>query len=72
MGPLGAQPRYVSGLWAAVAWWWPDQWRLPKVVAVPAYVVVGNLAALHASLRAVGGALHPVWEPTRRKPGGRW
>lgn len=55
-----------AGGCAALAWWWPERWRLPKLLALPAYVVVGNLAALHASLRALRGAHSPIWEPTRR------
>ena len=52
---------------AALAWSWPDGRRLPKLVAVPAYVVIGNLAALHASIRAARGERAPIWEPTRRE-----
>jgi hypothetical protein len=29
--------------------------------------VIGNLAALHASFRALAGDLEPMWEPTRRE-----
>jgi len=56
-----------AGLCAALAWWWPDHRRLPRIVAVPAYLVIGNVAALHASIRAVRGARTPTWEPTRRE-----
>ncbi len=56
-----------GGLSAALGWWWPEGCRLPKVVAVPAYLVIGNLAAMHAFLRAVRGERIPVWEPTRRE-----
>jgi cellulose synthase/poly-beta-1,6-N-acetylglucosamine synthase-like glycosyltransferase len=56
----------IAVLCAVVAWWWPEQRRLPKVVAAPAYLIVGNLAALHASIRALRGERTPVWEPTRR------
>jgi cellulose synthase/poly-beta-1,6-N-acetylglucosamine synthase-like glycosyltransferase len=55
-----------GALCALLAWWWPERWRLPRIVAVPAYFVIGNLAALHASIRAIGGASAPIWEPTRR------
>jgi hypothetical protein len=54
-------------LCAALAWWWPDGRRVPKVIAVPAYLVIGNLAALHASLRVLGREFEPIWEPTRRE-----
>ena len=55
-----------AGLSAALAWWWPERLRLRRIVAVPAYFVIGNLAALHASIRALRGAGTPIWEPTRR------
>jgi cellulose synthase/poly-beta-1,6-N-acetylglucosamine synthase-like glycosyltransferase len=56
-----------TGVCAALAFWWPEPWRLPKVLAVPAYFVIGNLAALQASIRAARGLRTPVWEPTRRQ-----
>jgi len=55
-------------LCAALAWWWPEHRRLPKIVAVPAYFIVGSLAALHASIRAARNGHMPMWEPTRRDP----
>jgi len=53
---------------AAVGWFWPERGRrsIPRFVALPAFVVAGNVAALHAWLRFLGGRLAPVWEPTRR------
>ena len=56
-----------AALCAPVAWFWPEGRRLPKVVAVPAYLVMGNLAPLHASLRVARGEGAPTWEPTRRE-----
>jgi len=56
-----------AGVCAALAWWWPEGRRFPKVLAVPAYIVIGNLAALHAFVRAVRGERVPLWEPTRRE-----
>jgi cellulose synthase/poly-beta-1,6-N-acetylglucosamine synthase-like glycosyltransferase len=63
----GAGLAATAGLCAALAWWWPEHRRLPKVVALPAYLVVGNVAALSASVRAMKGERTPVWEPTRRE-----
>jgi len=57
----------VAMLCGGLGWVWPEGRRLPRVLAVPAYVVIGNLAALHASLRAVSGEPTPTWEPTRRE-----
>src|SRR5581483_2110910 len=42
----------------------------PAVVQLVAFALAGNLAALHAGLKAVRGELAPVWEPTRREPAG--
>jgi hypothetical protein len=39
----------------ALAWFWPER-RLPRIVAVPAYLVIGNLAALRAGIAALRGA----------------
>ncbi|HET7228576.1 MAG TPA: glycosyltransferase [Longimicrobium sp.] len=40
--------------------------RLPRVLAVPAYVAMGQMAVLHACVRALRGRAAPTWEPTRR------
>jgi hypothetical protein len=57
----------VLGL-AAVGWWWPvgGGRNVPRVFALPAYAVSGNVAALHAWLLALSGVGTAVWEPTRR------
>ena len=60
----------VVGLCAALAWWWPARWPLPMLLAVPAYLVMGNVAVLHAFVRVVRGDGAPTWEPTRRGVGG--
>ncbi len=51
-----------------MAWYWPEQRRLPQVLSLPAFVVVGNVAAMHAAVNALRGAQKPTWEPTRRDP----
>lgn len=57
----------LAGLAAgAVGWAWPEERRLPRLLAVPAYALAGNVAAIHASVRAVTGGRSQVWEPTRR------
>ena len=50
----------------AVGWRRAEDERVPKIFALPAYLIAGNLAAAHALLRAVGGARDALWEPTRR------
>jgi cellulose synthase/poly-beta-1,6-N-acetylglucosamine synthase-like glycosyltransferase len=47
-------------------WLMPEERGLPRIVAIPAYVCSGLVAALHAWINALGGDLNPVWEPTRR------
>lgn len=56
----------VSLLLGAVGWLLAERPKTPKVFAVPAFLVAGNLAAAHAFVRAVTGARDALWEPTRR------
>jgi cellulose synthase/poly-beta-1,6-N-acetylglucosamine synthase-like glycosyltransferase len=56
----------VGGL-AGLGLLWPETKAVPRLIALPAYLVAGHLAVLHAWLRALGGGLAPVWEPTRRQ-----
>ena len=59
----------IAGLTlAAIGIMWPENRSLPRLLALPTYAVMGNAAALHASLRALFGARNAVWEPTRREP----
>ncbi|MEX2284715.1 MAG: glycosyltransferase [Gemmatimonadota bacterium] len=46
---------------------WSGEKPLPRLLSLPAYIVMGNVAALHASLRALHGDRNAVWEPTRRE-----
>ncbi len=55
----------VGGL-AAAGWMWPESRPIPRVLAIPAFAVAGNLAAVHASLRSLARNDDPTWEPTRR------
>jgi cellulose synthase/poly-beta-1,6-N-acetylglucosamine synthase-like glycosyltransferase len=50
----------------AIAWWWPARRAMPRILAVPAYVLFGLLAGVHAWSKALRQDLNPVWEPTRR------
>jgi len=56
----------VIGIAAAAGWTWPVGRVAPRLLAIPAYLVSGNVAALFASIRAVRGVRHATWEPTRR------
>jgi len=49
-----------------VGWIWPTGRAVPRFLAVPAYVVSGVVAGLHAWIRALSGKLNATWEPTRR------
>ena len=52
---------------ASIAW---RRWGgnpTPRVLALPVYLIAGNIAALHAWLVALRGARTAVWEPTRRE-----
>jgi glycosyltransferase involved in cell wall biosynthesis len=51
---------------AAAGWAWPDGRVAPRPLAIPAYWVGGNVAALVASIGAMRGLRHATWEPTRR------
>ncbi|MFQ5745716.1 MAG: glycosyltransferase family 2 protein [Gemmatimonadota bacterium] len=40
--------------------------RLPRILALSAYVVAGVLAGMLAWSKSLGGERNPIWEPTRR------
>ncbi len=52
---------------AGLGWLWPERRGIPTVLALPAYLVAGNLAALHAWVRVMRGKRSAIWEPTRRE-----
>ena len=52
---------------AAIGWRRAEDESVPRIFSVPAYLVVGNLAAAHAFVRALAGARDALWEPTRRE-----
>jgi cellulose synthase/poly-beta-1,6-N-acetylglucosamine synthase-like glycosyltransferase len=61
----------VAAVGCAAAWmgWVLSQngrERVPRILALPAFALTGNLAALHATFRALQGDRNPIWEPTRR------
>jgi cellulose synthase/poly-beta-1,6-N-acetylglucosamine synthase-like glycosyltransferase len=45
---------------------WPETKTPPKVVAVPTYVAMSNVAALHSWINLLLGKKSPAWSPTRR------
>jgi glycosyltransferase involved in cell wall biosynthesis len=62
---LGAAAALVLVI-ALVGWLWPEEKRTPRLVSLAAFAVAGNVAVIHASLRALAGRRTPIWEPTRR------
>ena len=76
--PLGTPWRLLLlGLFAVAAtttlyaWLEPRGRPLPRAVSVPAFLLLGNVAAMSALVKALRGELNPIWEPTRRPaPGG--
>jgi cellulose synthase/poly-beta-1,6-N-acetylglucosamine synthase-like glycosyltransferase len=53
-------------LLAAAGWLWPQGRSVPRLLALPAFLVAGNLAAMHAAFQALRRESSPLWEPTRR------
>ncbi len=51
---------------AVIGWVWSGQGKIGRVLALPAYLAAGNLAALHAWIRVLRRRADAVWEPTRR------
>jgi len=74
LAPGAVWPRWtlvvggVGCLAGVLGWLWPEGRRPPRVLSLPAFVVVSNVAALHAWINLWRGELNPIWEPTRRRP----
>lgn len=43
-----------------------DRWRLPRPLAMFAFIFAANLAGVLAWAKALHGERNPIWEPTRR------
>lgn len=52
---------------AAAGWLLSERMALPRPLSVPAFLVAGNVAAMHGLVRALHGDEDPTWEPTRRR-----
>lgn len=50
-----------------IGWALASSRPLPRWLSLPASALVGNVAAVHAALRALHGQQNPIWEPTRRE-----
>ncbi len=62
---LAAPVAVLAGL-ALAGWYWPEEKKLPRLVAFTTYVVSGAIATFVAWYHGLQGELNPVWEPTRR------
>jgi cellulose synthase/poly-beta-1,6-N-acetylglucosamine synthase-like glycosyltransferase len=51
---------------ALIGWQSPEGRAIPRLFSMPAFLVAGNAAVLHATINALTGELNAVWEPTRR------
>jgi len=54
-------------LLAGMGWVVAGRREPPRLLAVPAFLVAGNLAAARAFVGFLRGRRHATWEPTRRK-----
>lgn len=62
----GAVAAVLVTLLAFIGWRWPEGRSIPRLFSMPAFLFVGNVAVLHATIKAFTGELNAVWEPTRR------
>jgi cellulose synthase/poly-beta-1,6-N-acetylglucosamine synthase-like glycosyltransferase len=53
-------------LMGSVGWLAADRGDLPWVLTLPAFGLMGNVAAMHAFLRVMKGDQDAMWDPTRR------
>lgn len=51
----------------ALGWALAERRRLPRLLSIPAFLVAGNVAAMHALLKALRSKDESIWEPTRRE-----
>ncbi len=64
---LALAPALVIFALGGLGWTFASRRHLPRLLSVPAFVLAGNLAAMHAVLAAAFGRRSPIWEPTRRE-----
>ncbi|MQA90956.1 MAG: glycosyltransferase [Gemmatimonas sp.] len=56
----------LGSVLAGAGWLLKDRPRVPRLFSVPAFLLAGNAAAIHAGMRVLRGGQDAVWEPTRR------
>jgi hypothetical protein len=57
----------LATLLAVAGWAWPEGADVPKVLSIPAYLLIANLAALNGWLNVFRGVGSAAWSPTRRE-----
>lgn len=75
LGFLSSREPWAQGLFlaaimvmvaGAVGWMLGGGRPLPRVLSIPAFLLMANVAVLHATIQALGGQRDAIWEPTRR------
>ncbi len=64
--PWLATGALMTGVVAALSWWWPQGKRMPLPLSAPGYFCWSNVAGVMAWIQFFRGKYQPVWEPTRR------
>ena len=67
IGQVGLAGALLVFALAFIGWRWPEGKRPPRLFSMPAFLVAGNVAVLHATINAMRGQMNAVWEPTRRE-----
>lgn len=57
----------VVALLALLGWAWPPDRPVPRLLSVPAYLFIANVAALNGWLNLFRGTGSAAWSPTRRE-----
>jgi cellulose synthase/poly-beta-1,6-N-acetylglucosamine synthase-like glycosyltransferase len=57
----------LVALLAGVGWHLDGKGKVPRIFSIPAFLVLGNLAAAQAFVRLLRRERSPMWEPTRRE-----
>ncbi len=75
LGALGYRESWALVLFAfalivltvgAVTWAFAGDRPLPRLLAIPAFLLMANVAVLESTVRSLRGTKNAIWEPTRR------
>jgi cellulose synthase/poly-beta-1,6-N-acetylglucosamine synthase-like glycosyltransferase len=56
----------VVGVMGMAGICWPENGRVPRIFAIPGFIVVSISAGIEAWGKVLTGEQNPIWEPTRR------